>query len=60
MDMLVPAREAARILGTSTRTLMRRRARGEGPNWVRQGGRIFYATADLTAYIEALRAGVAA
>ena len=43
-------REAAALLRTSTDTLERMRARGDGPPWRRVGRRVLYSRAELLAY----------
>ncbi|WP_454757223.1 helix-turn-helix transcriptional regulator [Cupriavidus campinensis] len=43
---------AADYLGFTPKTLAQWRSRGEGPNYIRLGGRIFYHRAALDAWIE--------
>ena len=53
---LVSRREAARTLGVQPLTLARWAALGRGPRFARHGavgGRIFYAEADIRAWLEA-------
>lgn len=42
---------AAQILGKSISTLQNRRSKGQPPNYIRQGRRIFYEEAELEAYL---------
>jgi predicted DNA-binding transcriptional regulator AlpA len=45
-------KEAAVILGLSTRTLEKHRTHGTGPKYSKVGGRVLYAVNDLTAWAE--------
>jgi hypothetical protein len=54
-DDMVPTAEAAVILRQSHHTLNSKRSRGEGPPFVKSGGRVFYLRSDLEAYILARR-----
>jgi hypothetical protein len=54
-DKLYPTREAAEKLRKSEHTLNAQRSRGEGPTFVKLGGRVFYRGSDLDAYVEAHR-----
>jgi len=44
--------EAAVYLGVALSTLEKMRCRGQGPRFLRLGGRIFYRRQDLDAYLE--------
>lgn len=54
-DKLYPTKEAAEKLRKSEHTLNAQRSRGEGPTFVKLGGRVFYRGADLDAYINGHR-----
>ncbi len=54
MTMLGP-RQAAHVLGVSTRTLEEWRARGKGPAYHRMEGQIRYAQSDLDAWLKSCR-----
>lgn len=53
VPLAVGEREAARLLGVSARTLFNWRAAGRGPRFKREGGRILYATAALSRWLDA-------
>ncbi len=48
-----PEREQAVIEGVSLRTLRRRRARREGPPWVRLNSKIYYSKAGFKEWLDA-------
>jgi len=52
-ETLLTARETARLLRCSLRTLDRERADGRGCPFVRIGGRIRYRRADVEAFVKA-------
>jgi predicted DNA-binding transcriptional regulator AlpA len=52
MDHVLNQKEAAKLLGVSTRTLERHRVTGTGPRFARIGRLIRYRPCDLSAYIE--------
>lgn len=49
-DGRLDAKNAAKYLGKSTKTLDMWRCKGEGPKWIKRG-RIFYYLADLDAWL---------
>ena len=49
-DGRLDAKNAAKYLGKSTKTLDMWRCKGEGPKWIKRG-RIFYFLADLDAWL---------
>ena len=51
MQSLLDEQEAAALLRLSVKTLQRRRVRGNGPSYVKLGGRVFYRESDLEAHI---------
>lgn len=50
--LAVGEREAARLLGVSTRTLFNWRVDGRGPRFVRIGARILYGTDELRRWLD--------
>ena len=50
-DLMTTA-EAATYVGLSRRTLERYRVTGEGPTYLKNGGRVFYRQADLDQWLE--------
>jgi predicted DNA-binding transcriptional regulator AlpA len=53
MSNLLSQREAATMLGLSSRTLERWRSSGDGPNFIKAGHRVLYNPTDLEAWIAA-------
>ena len=51
----IPERRAADLLGTSLRTLRKRRYAGVGPRYVKHGKFVMYSMRDLERYLEAHR-----
>lgn len=52
--LLLP-RDVAHMLRSSTSTLAKMRMRGDGPQFVRIGGRVLYRIDDVTAYLDRQR-----
>ena len=50
MPTFLPPDEAAKAIHTSTRTLERWRRNGDGPKFVKLGGRILYRPEDIDAW----------
>jgi predicted DNA-binding transcriptional regulator AlpA len=50
------AKEAARFLAVSCRTLEKHRSYGTGPKWSKVGGRVLYAVGDLQEWVAAVGA----
>ncbi|MEP9374788.1 helix-turn-helix domain-containing protein [Mesorhizobium sp. KR1-2] len=51
VDPPIPQRKAAEHLGISVSTLLRWRARGQGPKGFKIGGRVKYRLSELNAFI---------
>lgn len=51
-DVLLLPRDVAHMLRSSTSTLAKMRMRGDGPPFVRIGGRVLYRVDDVAAYLD--------
>ena len=51
-DGRLAAKEAAKYLGLSEKTLAQMRSQGRGPRYVKRAGRVFYRIEDLREWIE--------
>lgn len=54
-NRLLSVKEASAYLGLATSTLAKRRLRGDEPEFVKLGGRVFYEASALDAWIESCR-----
>jgi hypothetical protein len=54
-DDLLVTTEAAKRLGVAPQTLSRWRCEGRGPDYLKVGGKVFYARSDLDAFLVAAR-----
>jgi predicted DNA-binding transcriptional regulator AlpA len=52
MDRVLNQKEAAKLLGVSTRTLERHRVTGTGPRFTRLGRLVRYRQCDLADYVD--------